>query len=144
MAAETIVVGIDGSHSSQHALRWAITEARLRGAAVEAVQVWHYPAWTYSPLILSTPVVAQDDLIAEAHGILNQAVDDVLAAEHDPPEVEHTVLQGAAAEQLVKHAASANLLVVGHRGRGGFGGLLLGSVANQCAAHATCPVVIVR
>jgi len=144
MAADKIIVGVDGSHSSQHALRWALAEARVRGVALEAVHVWHYPAWTYAPIILSTPVFAHDDLIAEAHGVLNQSVDDALAAEHDPPEVERTVLQGATAEELVKHAENADLLVVGHRGRGGFAGLLLGSVANQCAAHAACPVVIVR
>ena len=144
MAAERIVVGVDGSHSSQHALRWALAEGRVRGAAVEAVHVWRYPVWTYAPIILSPPVFAHDELLAEARQILDQAVDDVLAGEHDRPEVERTILEGATAEQLVKHAEDAALLVVGHRGRGGFAGLQLGSVAHQCAAHAACPVVIVR
>lgn len=144
MATERIVVGIDGSHSSRHALRWAVGEARVRGAVVEAVHVWRYPVWTYAPVILTPPVFAHDDLVAEAQGVLDGAVDEVLAGEHAPPAVERLVLEGATAEQLVKHSENADLLVVGHRGRGGFAGLLLGSIAHQCAAHARCPVVIVR
>jgi nucleotide-binding universal stress UspA family protein len=57
--------------------------------------------------------------------------------------VTRVVLEGSAAEQLVERAKGASLLVLGNRGRGGFRGLLLGSVAHQCAAHAQCPVVIV-
>ena len=71
-------------------------------------------------------------------------MEEVLAGDHQPPAVDRLVLEGAAAEQLVKHSDGAGLLVVGHRGRGGFAGLLLGSIAQQCAAHAHCPVVIVR
>lgn len=146
MAAERIVVGVDGSKESQNALRWALTEARLRGAAVEAVHVWRYPAWTYAPVILTPPVFAHDDLVAEARSVLDHAVDAVLAGGPDGPTVERVVVEGGAAEQLVDRADTqgASLLVVGHRGRGGFAGLLLGSVANQCAAHAGCPVVVVR
>ena len=144
MAAERIVVGVDGSHTSLHALRWALAEARVREAAVEAVHVWRYPVWIYSPMILSPPALAHDDLVAEAHIALDHAVDEVLAGEHDRAVVERTVLEGVTADQLLKHAKDADLLVVGHRGRGGFAGLLLGSVATQCASHAGCPVVIVR
>ena len=89
---------------------------------MEAVRVWWYPAWTYAPVILTPPVFAHDDLVAEAQG----------------------VLEGATAEQVVRHSENADLLVIGHRGRGGFAGLLLGSMAHQGAAHARCPVVIVR
>ena len=64
--------------------------------------------------------------------------------EDDDPVVEGVVLEGAAAEKLLQRAENADLLVVGHRGHGGFANLLLGSVAQQCSVHATCPVVIVR
>ncbi len=144
MAVERIVVGIDGSQASRQALRWALVEAGVRGAAVEAVHVWRYPVWTYSPVIMTPPVFAHDDLVAEARQVLDEAVDEVLSGDQRPPTVERLVLEGAAVEQLVKHSDGADRLVVGHRGRGGFAGLLLGSVAQQCAAHADCPVVIVR
>jgi nucleotide-binding universal stress UspA family protein len=144
MAAQRIVVGVDGSHQSRHALKWAMAEARLRGGRVEAVHSWRYPAWTYSPAIVAPPVFAHDDLVAEARSVLEEAVNAVLKDEDNPPEIEQFVREGSAAEQLVDHAQDADLLVVGHRGRGGFAGLLLGSVAHQCAAHASCPVVVVR
>lgn len=144
MATGRIVVGIDGSQASRHALRWALAEARVRGAALEAVHVWRYPVWTYSPAIVTPPVFAHDDLLAEARKVLDDAVDEVVADDQQRPAVQRVVREGAAAEQLVKQAQDADLLVVGHRGRGGFAGLLLGSIAHQCAAHAACPVVIVR
>jgi nucleotide-binding universal stress UspA family protein len=59
-------------------------------------------------------------------------------------DVTQIVRQGQAAEVLVAEAKEAELLVVGSRGRGGFAGLLLGSVSQQCAHYAPCPVVIVR
>jgi nucleotide-binding universal stress UspA family protein len=57
--------------------------------------------------------------------------------------VERVVREGQPAEVLVEAAEDADLLVVGSRGLGGFRGLLLGSVGQQCAHHARCPVVIV-
>ncbi len=140
MTSRHIVVGVDGSPSSQGALRWAFAEARLRGAPIEAVHVWRYPLMGSLP----APVFAHDDLEAEALALLDSQVDAALADEDDAPVVERVVLEGAAAEKLLQRAENADLLVVGHRGRGGFADLLLGSVAHQCSAHATCPVVIVR
>jgi len=58
--------------------------------------------------------------------------------------VERSVVEGPAAQVLLRAAAGADLLVLGSRGRGGFAGLLLGSVSQQCAHHAPCPLVIVR
>lgn len=139
-----IVVGVDGSDQSRNALRWALDEARLRGAEVEAVQVWDYPVLTYIPGVVSPPTFAHDDLEAEARTELDQAVDAVLDDVEGAPGVERVVIEGSAAEQLLRRAGDADLLVVGHRGRGGFADLMLGSVAHQVSAHATCPVVIVR
>lgn len=143
--AGRIVVGIDGSTPSREALRWALDEARMRGETqVEAVHVWHYPVLTYMPGIAPTPVFAKADLEAEARAVLDEAVDAVVGAGAAGVPVERVVAEGSAVEGLVERSAEADLLVLGHRGHGGFRELLLGSVANQCASHARCPVVIVR
>ena len=140
----TIVVGVDGSRASKEALRWAIGEATRRGCAVEAIEVWHYPALTYVPGVYTAPVFAHDELDAAAQASLDHAVDEVLAGDGEGRvEVSRTVLEGSATEKLVERSKDASLLVLGNRGRGGFRGLLLGSVAHQCTVHAGCPVVIV-
>jgi len=59
-------------------------------------------------------------------------------------EIERRVVEGRPAAVLVNESQGADLLVVGSRGHGGFAGLLLGSVSQQCAHHAACPVVIVH
>jgi nucleotide-binding universal stress UspA family protein len=74
--------------------------------------------------------------IAETLGDMGDATESI--------QVDQRVVEGAAAKVLVTEAEKAELLVVGSRGHGGFAGLLLGSVSQQCAQHAPCPVVIVR
>lgn len=139
-----VVVGVDGSGPSRDALRWALREAELRGAPVQVVHAWRYPVMTYAPGVLPPPTYAHADLEAEARRVLDATVDAVTGGAPATPPVERLVVEGAAADQLTRRAGPADLLVVGHRGRGGFMGLLLGSVAEQCSAHARCPVVIVR
>lgn len=138
-----IVVGVDGSEESKAALRWAIQEARLRGCAVRAVHAWLYPALfapAPAPPALAVPVEA---LREEAEQVLATAVAEAADGAGDA-EVQQTVAEGPEASVLLDAARDADLLVVGSRGRGGFKGLLLGSVSQQCAQHAPCPVVIVR
>lgn len=142
-----IIVGVDGSAESLQALRWALEEARLRKTAVRVVHVWQYPvAVVISDPFLGGPeadplLIDPSDLprIAQAH--LAEVVRSVVA---DPSAVEQQVVPGHPAEELVAAAKDAELLVVGSRGRGGFSGLLLGSMSQACAQHARCPVVIVR
>lgn len=138
----TIVVGVDGSDDSKEALRWALAEAELRGSTVQAVHAWSLPiafGGPYMPPQALDPSAIRD----RAQELLDAAVDDV-AGESPPVAVERVVGQGAAADVLVRAAEYADLLVVGSRGHGGFSGLLLGSVSQQCAQHARCAVVIVR
>jgi nucleotide-binding universal stress UspA family protein len=134
-----IVVGVDGSKSAQAALRFALDEARLRGAGVRAVAAWHVPAAAYGAAFDPALVTG---LEPNARGALEHAL---AAAGEDAAgvDVETVVKEGVPARVLLEEASDADLLVVGSRGLGGFRGLLLGSVGQQCSHHAPCPVVIV-
>jgi nucleotide-binding universal stress UspA family protein len=141
-----VVVGVDGSESSRAALAAAVDEAVRRGAEVEAVASY-LPAdyWTD----LSTVVIpAIEEIRAGLEARTDLVVQDVLAERRGrgdaAPAVRIEVVDGPAAEVLLQRARSADLLVVGSRGRGAFRGLLLGSVALHCAMHAPCPVLVVH
>ncbi|WP_063771869.1 universal stress protein [Kitasatospora mediocidica] len=134
-----IVVGVDGSPSSEAALRWAIAQAGLRGAAVEALTSWEYPA----TIGWSIPMTVDTDFGALAGKVLSECVSKAAGPDRTVEIREH-VVQGNAAQALVAAAHGAELLVVGNRGHGGFTEALLGSVSQRCVHHATCPVVVVR
>jgi nucleotide-binding universal stress UspA family protein len=138
-----IVVGVDGSESSLAALEWAFAEAKLRGSDLRAVHTWSYPLYVGGHAYVAADVMDADALHGAAVEVLESAVRDVLGDVNEF-ELEQVVLQGPAARTLIDQAKRAELLVVGSRGRGGFTGLMLGSVSGQCAHHAHCPVVIVR
>ncbi len=134
-----IVVGVDGSASSKEALGWAADEAERRGDVVEAVLAWENP---YRDMwIPSNPPGA--DPLAPLRGALERTVAAVVG-EHPVVKFETVVVEGRAASVLVDRAQGADLLVVGNRGHGGLAGAFLGSVSFNCAAHASCPVVVVR
>lgn len=143
-AKERIVVGVEGSGGAKAALRWAIDEARHRDAAIEVVTAY---APTYVPAAPDLGYVPLDpiNLVSEVENMQAEVVDAVLSScdAHDL-EIERKMIKGRAADTLIKAAEGASMLVVGNRGRGGFRGLLLGSVSHQIAQHAGCPVVIVR
>jgi nucleotide-binding universal stress UspA family protein len=142
-----VVVGVDGSRGSREALRWAIAEARLRDAPLRAVHAWNYIQPTL-PSMVGYPYSAEsidftiDDRRQAAMETLERATSDS-AAMHDV-EIEPVLGEGPAARVLIDAVGADDLLVVGSRGHGGFAGLLVGSVSQQCAQHAPCPVVIVR
>ena len=136
---ERIVVGVDGSEWSRRALEWAAVEARRRGAALEVVYAWHLPNAGGYPYLAG---YADLDLFAEdARLVLDRALASVDLS--GIPKVEPILIQDGAARSLLDTAKGADLLVVGSRGRGGFAGLLLGSVSHHVATHASCPVVII-
>jgi nucleotide-binding universal stress UspA family protein len=136
-----IVVGVDGSGSSSDAIRWAVDEARLRKTNVEAVYAWQ------SPLVMGFQYIPPDLIDPEAldrHA--REIVEAAVAEVGDVPDVEIAAraVEGPPPGVLIDASRDAELLVLGSRGRGGFQGLLLGSVGQQCVHHAVCPVVIVR
>jgi nucleotide-binding universal stress UspA family protein len=137
----TIVVGVDGSEGSVAALRFAIEEAVARKADVMAVTAWHVPAAVYNSGFVPIPVDVTDyEKLSKA--ALDETLEKV-AASVNGVSITPIVREGQAAEVLVAEAKDADLLVVGSRGLGGFRGLLLGSVSQQCAHHASCPLVVV-
>jgi nucleotide-binding universal stress UspA family protein len=138
-----IVVGVDGSASSNAALRWALYEARLRGVQLEAVHAFALPE--VSTTSQAMHLIETDFAPYRAAGaeIVDKALSEAGAAA-EPVELERSVVEGPPAAALLDAVREGDLLVVGSRGRGGFAGLLLGSVSEQCAHHAPCPVVIVR
>lgn len=136
-----IVVGIDGSPHSRRALRWAVEEAALRGARVEAIMTWHEP---YLDGTWALPVsVDLDGLEKSYRTLLDEIVDGTDARALSEP-IERILIRGGAAGCLLDAATGADMVVVGSRGHGGFMGLILGSVSHQVASHATCPVVIIH
>jgi nucleotide-binding universal stress UspA family protein len=133
-----IVVGVDGFESSKAALRWAIRQAKVTGASVEAVTAWHIPAGTGFIQAADMPDY-QDDAFA----VLGEAIAEMATVDPDV-RVYARVVEGRAGQVLVDAAEGADLLVVGCRGHGGLTEALLGSVGQYCVHHASCPVVIMR
>jgi nucleotide-binding universal stress UspA family protein len=128
-----IVVGVDGFESSKAALRWAIHQAKLTGAVVDAVTTWHFPPG--SGLV---PAADMPDYQDDARIILTEAITEMCTVDTDVV-VRPRVVEGQAGPVLVDAAEGADLLVVGNRGHGGLAEALLGSVGQYCVRHAPCP-----
>ena len=140
-----IVVGVDGSPASTGALAWALDEARLRRASVTAVHAWAHPFPVATGFPGGFVVPVDEDTVDAMRKAAEELLERVLSeADTHGVEVEQVVAEGPAAGALIEEADGAELLVVGSRGHGGFAGLLLGSVSQQCAHYAPCPVVIIR
>lgn len=131
-----IVVGIDGSPGSEHALRWAAGQARSTGAVIRAVASWRWPNYV-------TRIPPGADPAGDTARTLREAVDAVQVDFADLGISQH-VVQGPAGPSLLTQSAGAALLVVGARGRAAFPGMLLGSVAEYCVRNGPSPVVVVR
>ena len=140
-----VVVGVDSSAGAKEALRFALHEAKLRQATLRIVHTWKYGYIGVSGLEGFSPVVGADlgDLRRTAEVALDAVLHEVVP-DADGVAIERRVVEGTPATVLVDESRLADLLVVGSRGHGGFAGLLLGSVSQQCAQHAACPVVIVH
>lgn len=139
-AARPVVVGVDDSPGSVAALRFALREAVLRAAPLRVVHAWTVPALGEAagmvPLLL-------DDLRREEQAVLDRAIEQATEGADPGVELQRVLVEDPPGRALVEASRDAQLVVVGSRGRGGFAGLLLGSVSQQVAHHAPCPVVIV-
>ena len=140
-----VVVGVDGSEHARRALRWAVDEARLRNWAVVAVHAYTVPPYLLAAEPVPLGVVPPDPALLQqvetsAEKLLAEEIEQVDTKDLD---IEGRVVAGPPADALLTAAREGDLLVAGSRGHGGFKGLLLGSVSQQLANHAPCPVVIV-
>jgi nucleotide-binding universal stress UspA family protein len=137
-----IVVGIDGSEGSKHALEWACNETRRdKSVEITAVSTWLSSIPNASPWFVGYDIPA--DLTESTEATLKTTVDSVVHERYPYVEVKQRVLCGSASATLIAEGANADLVVVGSRGLGGFKGLLLGSVSHQVLTHAPCSVVVV-
>jgi nucleotide-binding universal stress UspA family protein len=138
-----VIVGIDGSHNSSQALDWAMAEAALRNADLTVITVNSVPAsyWSQRPATMPGDEARAEEMRKSAE----EAVDKAAAGlgDRQPKSVAVVAISGFPAKTLIDTSGTADLLVVGSRGGGGFGELFLGSICSQVVHHAKCPVVVV-
>ena len=137
MDATPIIVGVDGAEDSVRALRWAADYARAFDAPLHVLTAYDVPAM-FGPYAMAgweDPARLEKD----ARRVLADTVRETLG---DEARVTERVVRGHAAEALVHASADAQLLVMGCRGRGGFAGMLMGSVSQHVVSHSKCPVVV--
>jgi nucleotide-binding universal stress UspA family protein len=140
MTINDVVVGVDGSTPSLDAVRWAALEAVRRNARLRALNAYHL-------LVVDLYGPVGGDLANEAEGAAKLVVDAAVAeAKAVAPELDVTgvTVLGTPAQTLIDAGRSAEMVVVGSRGHGGFAGALVGATSQQVAMHASCPVVVVR
>jgi nucleotide-binding universal stress UspA family protein len=138
-----IVVGIDGSHNSSHALEWAMSEAALRAADLTVITVNSVPVgyWSGQPVELPGDAERVEEIRKSAQEAVDKAA--VALGDKQPKSVTVVAISGFPAKTLIDTSAGADLMVVGSRGGGGFGPLVLGSICSQVVHHSKCPVAVI-
>lgn len=131
-----MIVGFDGSAHAIQALDWALDEAELRGVRLTLCHVWQ---WPYS----ASDEAGRRSLHMAADHMLEHGVECARNRTRGV-RVASTLCEGSPAVRLVEMSGNADLLVVGSRGLGGIARVIVGSVADQVAAHAGCPVIVIR
>ncbi len=157
-----ILVGIDGSDDSKEALRWALEEARDKGHSVRALYVYGFSE-EHNPFLAVYTSFGSDSAAAKSadhaqrweaereEAARRQATEHLSSIvrtvrdETDGPKVDEVVISsGRPARALLDQAGDCVTVAVGARGRGGFRGLRVGSVAEKCVRHAPCSVMVTR
>ncbi|MFF0777248.1 universal stress protein [Streptomyces sp. NPDC003720] len=139
-----VLLASDGSPAGEAAVGLAFAEASLRGADLLALRVWN--TWSDGPDEPAHPL----DVVVDAgrlQALEEQALEESLRPwreRHPEVAVERRVVRSRVRPALIEASGEARLVVAGARGRGGFTGLLLGSVSQALLYHARCPVVVAR
>lgn len=135
-----VVVGYDGSENAETALRYAADVATRRNISLTVASAYRAPIPIYA-----NPAALQARKEDQAHQVRAEALLEKAAqllAEH-PGEVTYVTVEGDSVGALAELSEQAQQIVIGARGRGGFLGLLRGSVATALPAHSSCPTVVV-
>lgn len=141
----TVVVGVDGSPGSRAALEYAFEDAVRRAARLRVVVAAQLPEYWAVAYGMAAPPPAEE-IVAAAREEATRMVDEVRADRPDLAAVEVAVdgIVGSPGGALLDAAEGAEVLVIGHRGRGAVRSAVLGSVGLHCVLHAHCPVTVVR
>ena len=140
-----VVVGIDGSRPALAAVALAVEFARRWQAPLHVVSAWRAPsvtAWPDGPDDVSFASSAQP-WVSVAHAAVDEAIAQVRSVDPDLT-VTGSVIEGRADDVLVEQSRRAGLVVIGSRGKGGFAGLMVGSVSHGVMRRSASPVVVVR
>ncbi|HYN28353.1 MAG TPA: universal stress protein [Dermatophilaceae bacterium] len=137
-----VVVGVDGSAHSRAAAERALWIAGVRGTSAVVVVAWYLEM--VDGVVVTTPGTPEWDTVTARYRAMAESVLEPLRERYPDVPVEVRVVRGPAAPTLVEQAVDAGLVVVGSRGRGGFAGMLLGSVSQQILETAPCPVMVIR
>jgi nucleotide-binding universal stress UspA family protein len=146
VSEKSIVVGVDGSPGSRAAFEYALEEAARREAPLSVVAAVPMPEFLAASYAAYVPPPPSAEVLDEVRRETERFVDDILAARggRGGLSINIEVRTGRPGEIVVDAADGADLLVVGHRGRGAVASALLGSVGLYCVLHARCAVTIVR
>lgn len=137
-----ILLGVDGSPANEPAVRFAFEEAALRRTGLTALYAWDAPV--LAAPVAGPPMTHYSETVEEAE---RRVLVDSVACWHDKyatVPLRCQLVRGQTGRALIDASEQAQLVVVGSRGRGGFSGLLLGSVSQAVLQHAACPVAVVR
>jgi nucleotide-binding universal stress UspA family protein len=137
---DVVLVGVDGSAASLHALDWAAAYAKVHGRSLRIVCSYSLPSFTAASLDGGYAALDDTAIQAGARAVLEEA--SLRVASAGVPATQ-TVATGDATGVLVELSRDVALVVVGTRGRGGFADRLLGTVSSALPAHAYCPTVVV-
>jgi len=136
---QLIIVGVDGSEGSRLALRWAVAEAQRSGGAVKAVTAWYWQGLEGDMLAVTNPREQEQ----HAERISAREVEAVVAEFGSETPIAREVVEGVPVRVLIDASRQARMLVLGSHGHGRLHRAVLGSVSDECASQARCPVVII-